>query len=277
MKRLYSGMLLSMLTLPVLAATGRGGVTNVVAQNARASFGMFQTGNISAQSASVVTQNTNETEAQVTLTSIQSASDALAEAKQAEKEACLANNLATGNTFVWASVYSNASDYSSMVEDVMNPGNNACYVRVNLTSSDSSVDLSDMPVRYFKMDKTVTCGQWVEEATLQERVLESKKKGRAWAIAGAAVGGAALGVGAMELFGNKLIGGKVEGQAALTGTELLCSQLKVLKEKDSEKYQTLMDFIKKLQPACADASNKWDKETMPELCRKYDFDYLIKC
>jgi hypothetical protein len=277
MRYLYSGMLLSMLTLPVFARSDGALTSAFVKQSPRASSVAYRAfGAASAHKTSSATQSAN-TSIQKTDSVTQQADSAISETVNAEKEACLANNLATGNTFVYASINSNTSNYASMVEDVVNPGNNACYVRVNLTSSDSSVDLSDMPVRYFKMDKTVTCGQWVEEATLQERVLESKKKGRAWAIAGAAVGGAALGVGAMELFGNKLIGGKVEGQAALTGTELLCSQLKVLKEKNNTKYQTLMDSIKKLQPACADASNKWDKETIPELCRKYDFDYLIKC
>ncbi|MBR4891828.1 MAG: hypothetical protein IKZ34_01435, partial [Alphaproteobacteria bacterium] len=169
MKRLYSGMLLSMLTLPVFARSDGALTSAFVKQSPRASSVAYRAfGAASAHKTSSATQSAN-TSIQKTDSVTQQADSAISETVNAEKEACLANNLATGNTFVYASINSNTSNYASMVEDVVNPGNNACYVRVNLTSSDSSVDLSDMPVRYFKMDKTVTCGQWVEEATLQER------------------------------------------------------------------------------------------------------------
>ncbi|MDR0726802.1 MAG: hypothetical protein LBF37_01935, partial [Rickettsiales bacterium] len=37
-----------------------------------------------------------------------------------EKAACISNNIGVGNTFVWASKYSNTNNYASMVEDTVN-------------------------------------------------------------------------------------------------------------------------------------------------------------
>ena len=119
------------------------------------------------------------------------------------------------------------------------------------------------------------CGDWVEESVIEERVLAAKKKGRVWASVGAAVGGAAVGVGAMELFGNKLIGGAVEGQAALTGSDLLCSQLKTLKETDQSRYNSIIQEVNILKDSCAKAN--WQTKQKPEECKKYDFDRLSGC
>ena len=52
--------------------------------------------------------------------------------RDAERLACVSNNIGVGNTFVWASKYSNTSNYSTMVEDTENPENNVCWVRVEL-------------------------------------------------------------------------------------------------------------------------------------------------
>ena len=41
--------------------------------------------------------------------------------REAERNACINNNIGVGNTFVWASRYSDTSNYASMNEDVKNP------------------------------------------------------------------------------------------------------------------------------------------------------------
>ena len=151
--------------------------------------------------------------------------------REAERAACLNNNIGVGNTFVWASRYSNTRSYATMQEDTENPENNICYAKVDIKSTDSRINLSDIQSRYFQLGEVVNCGSWVDEEMLKERILEAKKSGRTWATVGGAVGGAAVGVGAMELFGNRLIGGAVEGQKNknLSETEVLRSQLLVMK------------------------------------------------
>lgn len=132
--------------------------------------------------------------------------------REKEKAACINNNIGIGNTFVWASRYSNTNNYASMVEDVENPENNICFVKVELKSSDSKISVADVPSQYFEMGRDITCGAWADEGVLRQRILDAKKTARTWGTVGGAVGGAGVGVGMMELFGNKLIGGKVEGQ-----------------------------------------------------------------
>ena len=46
--------------------------------------------------------------------------------REREKRACLQNNIGIGNTFVWASRYSNLGSYSTMIEDVEEPKNQCC-------------------------------------------------------------------------------------------------------------------------------------------------------
>ena len=169
------------------------------------------------------------------------------------RRTCLSNNIGVGNTFVWASRYSNLSEYSTMVEDIDTPENNTCFVRVGLVSDDERIDLSDIEDKYFEMGKTITCGSWVAEEEMRQRILDAKKKVRVWSTVGASVGGAALGVGAMELFGNKLLGkgiSSVEGQKGLQGAAQKRSQLLVLQKEDKTKYGTVIDNLKNLKGQC---------------------------
>ncbi len=187
-----------------------------------------------------------------------------------EKEACQGNNIGIGNTFVWASRYSNSSSYASMVEDVNNPENNVCFVKVDMKSSDSRINLSDIPSKYFVMGNTINCGSWVDEDALQKRILDAKKTGRALATVGGVVGGAGLGVGAMELFGNKLIGGKVMGQKdeKLTETEVFVSQMLVLKQENRAEYDKIIKELESIQSEC---KNNNIKE-----CAELDYAALLK-
>lgn len=193
-----------------------------------------------------------------------------------EKEACIRNNIGIGNTFVWASRYSNTNNYATMVEDIEDPDNNTCFVRVELKSSDAKVKVSDIPAQYFEMGRTITCGAWADEEVLKKRILDAKKSARTWGTVGGAVGGAALGVGAMELFGNKLIGGAVEGQHGLSGEDLIRSQLAVAYKDKDTKFDDYYDKLQKLKAACTD--DIWTKsgQAAPKECGEIKYDDLIK-
>lgn len=191
--------------------------------------------------------------------------------REKERNACLANNIGIGNTFVWASRFSNVNNYASMIEDVEQPENNVCFVKVGLKSDDDRIDLSDIPEMYFPMGQAITCGSWASEDDMRQRILDAKKKARVWGTVGGVVGGAGIGVGAMELFGNKLIGGKVEGQKALEGDQLLRSQVLELQKENASEYNRFISNLKILQIECN--KDMWKNTTDSEvttICDKYN-------
>lgn len=155
--------------------------------------------------------------------------------REAERNACINNNIGIGNTFVWASRYSDTSNYATMTEDTDNPQNNVCFMRVELKSDDAKISVADVPAKYFMWGESVECGSWADEKEMEKRILDAKKGARVGGIVASTVGGAGLGVGAMELFGNRLIGGKVMGQKDknLSNEELLASQIKSLQNRGS--------------------------------------------
>lgn len=195
--------------------------------------------------------------------------------REKEKNACINNNIGIGNTFVWASRYSNRDNYATMVEDTENPENNTCFVRVEVKSTDNRVSTSDIPAKYFEWGQNITCGAWADEGTLKQRILDAKKTARTWATVGGAVGGAGVGVGIMELFGNKLIGGKVQGQKNknLSDDQVLKSQLLTLKEKNPTQYNEFKNNLRALVDEC----NKdiWTDDNQPEACKEYDFEGIL--
>ena len=167
--------------------------------------------------------------------------------REAERNACVNNNIGIGNTFVWASRYSNTSNYANMVEDVENPQNNVCFVRVELTSDDKSrVDVSDVESKYFMWGENIACGSWVNEQEMEKRILDTRKGARIGGIVAGSVGGAGLGVGAMELFGNELIDGKVQGQKSskLSKYDLYRSQLLVLQNENPLEYNRIVGYLR---------------------------------
>ncbi|MDR1361164.1 MAG: hypothetical protein LBJ18_02540 [Rickettsiales bacterium] len=193
--------------------------------------------------------------------------------RDAEKKACINNNIGVGNTFVWASKFSNSDDYTTMVEDTEFPENNTCFVKVEMKSSDAKVNISDIRPKYFEMGRAITCGSWTDSKKIESKILDAKKSARTWGTVAGAVGGAGIGVGAMELFGNKLIGGSVEGQfnKNLSDAELLRSQLLVAKEKDKPTYNRIKASLAELKKECE--SDIW-KETAnisekPAACDEY--------
>ena len=177
--------------------------------------------------------------------------------REAERNACINNNIGIGNTFVWASRYSDTSNYANMVEDTVNPQNNVCFVRVELKSTDESrISVSDIPAKYFMWGESIECGSWANAKDMEKRILDARKGARIGGIVASTIGGAGLGVGAMELFGNKLIGGKVQGQKDMTDTALYRSQLLVLKEKQPAQYEKYVADLKTLKRECEIDSNK---------------------
>lgn len=190
--------------------------------------------------------------------------------REKERLACISNNVGFGNTFVWASRLSNSASYSTMVEDTEKPENNVCFVRVELKSNDQRINISDMQGQYFPMGTNITCGSWIDEEKLKQRILDAKKSARTWATVGGAVGGAAIGVGSMELFGNKLIGGAVQGQKALKGTKLMQSQLLVLKKDNASDFKKIIAELKSIKAECDKLAGE-----KPETCTRYDYEQLI--
>ncbi len=169
--------------------------------------------------------------------------------REAERNACINNNIGIGNTFVWASRYSDTSNYATMTEDTDNPQNNVCFTRVELKSDDAKISVADIPAKYFMWGETVECGSWADEKEMEKRILDAKKGARVGGIVASTVGGAGLGVGVMELFGNKLIDGKVMGQKAknLSKADLYRSQLLVYKEKNPTEYNNIINALKTLK------------------------------
>jgi hypothetical protein len=197
--------------------------------------------------------------------------------REKEKSACVNNNIGIGNTFVWASRYSNTNNYASMVEDVESPENNVCFVRVELKSDDSKISVSDIAPVYYEMGRTITCGSWADSKKLEERILSAKKSARTWGTVAGVVGGAGVGVGAMELFGNKLIGGSVQGQQHLKDTnrldELLRSQLLVMKDKNPAKFREYGAELANLAEACE--SDVWNDTEKPDECKSINYKALL--
>ena len=188
---------------------------------------------------------------------------------KSKRNACVANNVGAGDTFVWASRYSNVNDYTSMVEDVEEPDNNVCFVKITLKSDDEKVDLSDVEGRYFQMGRNIVCGSWLNKSDIEQRILDAKKTGRVLGSVGAAVAGAGVGVGAMELFGNKAIGGKVEGQKSMSDIDFWKLKLNELKSAEPEKYKEFVNELKNLKLACDRVNDKKLDSSTSDMCKKF--------
>lgn len=195
---------------------------------------------------------------------------AAAAERELARAACEGNNVGADNTFVWASRNSNTSNYATMIEDTTNPENNACFALVSITSNDPKIDLSGVPSKYFEMGNSIVCGEWADDADIEKRILKAKKTTRALATTGAVVGGVGLGVGAMELFGNKLLGqsiSAVEGQAALSGAELVRSQLLTMKQKGQmDEYNKIKAQIKTISDTCEQFKTR--NEEADKICKE---------
>ena len=257
MKRFVSLVVFSLISCSVFAATsGRPAMSNRIMSGPRYTASINQLNGMATakgvNEAATETVNTVEEEPEVDM-------------REAERNACINNNIGIGNTFVWASRFSDASNYATMVEDMETPANNVCFVRVELKSdNESRVDVSDVKAKYFMWGENIECGSWVNEDEMEKRILAAKKGSRVGGIVAGAVGGAGLGVGAMELFGNKLIGGKVQGQKAkdMQGDKLYRSILLTYKEKGDPQYDKIVSALKVMKEAC-------NSDSKPSDCDEY--------
>lgn len=192
--------------------------------------------------------------------------------REAERNACINNNIGIGNTFVWASRYSNTSNYASMIEDTANPQNNVCFVRVELKSDDESrISVSDIAPKYFMWGENIECGSWANEKEMEKRILEARKGARIGGIVASTVGGAGLGVGVMELFGNKLIDGKVQGQKStkLSESELYRSMLLTYRNEKNPEYDKIVDALTVMKKAKAAGQDVKDYDKYKDLIDEF--------
>ena len=281
MKPVLSALAISMMLAPAFAAaphmtpaTGRGraSMANQMMAAPRAVMSQNQIQALAAQPEKIaVSETVAEDKLAITPPEMKPADKDM---REREKRACLQNNIGIGNTFVWASRYSNLGSYSTMIEDIEEPDNNTCFVKVELKSDDPKINVADVPSKYFEMGRDITCGEWANYDTLKSRILDAKKSARTWATVGGAVGGAAIGVGAMELFGNKLIGGAVMGQKDLEELELLESQLAVLKKENESQYNSFIQHMGDLKCACE--SSVWTSdEQKPDACKEYKYAFSL--
>ncbi|MBD5388892.1 hypothetical protein HDR63_01395 [bacterium] len=286
MKRFMSGVILSMLVMPVMAATPAGAGRRSTASQWMAAPRTVPTAPVAAPAADMADTAARATASVNQLNAwsgaavpqpVESVSQSapVVDQREAERAACLANNIGVGNTFVWASRYSNTANYATMVEDVDNPANNVCFVRVELKSDDAKVSVSDVPAVYYEMGRTITCGEWADGDKIKDRILASKKKARTWGTVAGAVGGAGIGVGAMELFGNHAIGGAVEGQADLRGARLVRSKL-LEQGIDSRESKEYLSTLRTLKEACESDDWRGNESQKPEACNDWNdyFDLL---
>ena len=261
MKRFVSLFVLSLVSVGAFAAqNARPAMSNkIMSAPERYTASVNQLNAIANVNGSVAQNNTVETINTVEAVAEESEIDR----REAERNACINNNIGIGNTFVWASRFSDTSNYATMVEDVKNPENNVCFVRVELKSDDESrISVSDIGPKYFTWGEAIECGSWVSEKEMEDRILAAKKGNRVGGIVAGAVVGAGVGVGAMELFGNKLIGGKVQGQKSLEDQKLYRSMLLTYKEKDKTQYNKIVDALTIMKEAC-------DVDSSKDYCEEY--------
>lgn len=172
----------------------------------------------------------------------------------ARRDACLLRAGQAAGTFVWASRNSNTDNYASMVEDVTNPANNVCFVKVSVQNSDDHVDTHDIPSRYFAMGQSVTCGNWLNVEDLKARVLDAGKSRRVWGSVATSLAGAGVGVGvsegAMAIAAKQGSNSSLLGQKALEEKELLISQIKKLKQDNIAEYNRVINALMVLDETC---------------------------
>lgn len=276
MKKLLSFLTIAMVSVSAIAAPGSSDRRSMAQQWGSAPRVTASKSQVSAPNAVTVDKSSTQP---ITVDKPVAVSDKKDD-RAKERAACIQNNIGVGNTFVWASRYSNTSNYMSMVEDVENPENNVCFVKIELKSDDSKISVSDIAPVYYEMGRNITCGSWADAGKIKQRILDAKKSARTWGTVAGAVGGAGVGVGAMELFGNRLIGGDVMGQKQYKNdpAKLLEVQVMALKEQSPAEFQKYQGYLATLNKECYGSDNVWDKtgEERPEACAKYKNLFDIK-
>lgn len=268
MKKFLSFLVMCLATGSVMAAPAARGRASMAGQMMSSQRATMSTSQISAMAAMNNKSTTGNANLAVT-PEVMQPDEPKKDMREKERNACVGNNIGIGNTFVWASRYSNLNNYASMIEDVEEPANNTCFVKVGLKSDDTRINVSDIPTKYFEMGQTITCGSWANEEDMRQRILDAKKGARIGGTIAASVGGAAIGVGAMELFGNEWIGGKVEGQAALKDAELWRSQILALQKDDASQYKEVIKQLSIVKVECEGTLKNSTDEQVKKICDKY--------
>ena len=157
MKKIISFVAVLAVCSPAVALTpaagrGRNAASNqmMAAPRATASVNQLNTAavmNAGASAVAVATTDKSSVRVDATTTNVSTTptEEEQKDMREKEKAACTMNNIGIGNTFVWASRYSNLNNYASMVEDIDEPDNNTCFVRVEMRSDDSKISVSDIP------------------------------------------------------------------------------------------------------------------------------------
>lgn len=259
MKYFVSVLVMSLMVCDAFAAGGRPAMSNKIMSAPRYTASINQLNGITI----LENNNGRDNNDVMQVTTGNGGGQPQIDQRDAERNACINNNIGVGNTFVWASRYSNTSNYATMVEDTANPQNNVCFVRVELKSDDETrISVADVPAKYFMWGENIECGGWANKKDIEQRILDARKGARIGGIVASSVGGAGLGVGIMELFGNRIIGGKVEGQKDLKDDKLYRSQMLVLRENNSAQFERYRDDLAVLKKACAGGTSGLD-------CSKY--------
>ena len=257
MKRFVSFIVLSMISCGAMAANfARPAMSNRIISAPR------YTASINQLNGMALANSTNQN------TAVVEEKEPEIDRREAERNACMNNNIGIGNTFVWASRFSDTSNYATMVEDTVNPQNNVCFVRVELKSDDESrISVSDVPAKYFMWGESIDCGSWANEKEMEQRILDARKGARIGGIVASTVGGAGLGVGVMELIGNTSIKGWT-GQKELSGTHLYRSVLKSY-DVNSVEYQNVVNALTVLKQACAQNPSTEGCDTYKDLITEF--------
>lgn len=257
MKGFVSFLVLSMVTCGVFAANNaRPAMSNKIMAAPRYTASINQLNSMGVVTGTVKTTQTVEEE------------ETKVDMREAERKACINNNIGIGNTFVWASRFSDTSNYANMVEDTTNPENNVCFVRVELKSDDTSrVSVADIPAKYFMWGESIECGSWADEKMMEQRILDARKGARIGGIVASTVGGAGLGVGAMELIGNTSIKGW-KGQKGLEEAALYKSVLRTY-DVNSVEYKNVTDALAVIKDACESGTNLEECETYKDLFEEF--------
>jgi len=187
------------------------------------------------------------------------------------RAACLMTH---GN--VWASRL-NANPFGIPLGGVLNedpnPNNNVCFSVVSVSSSDIQNMGRFFPPRYFQSGTAVECGAWLDEAALDQAILDARRSGRVAGTIAAGVAGAVVGVTLTEIIGRQ-VGRGFRGQLDLEGDDQLASRLLVLKNDNSVQWAEYRRNVLALVEECRLFGD--DQQRWPDECTSQPFEDIAR-
>ena len=131
---------------------------------------------------------------------------------EGERAACL---MTAGN--VWASrMYSSSMGVplGAVMSESIDPEQNVCFSTVSVRSTEiPNMARFFQPVR-FQVGLPIECGSWLDEARLDEAILDARRSQRVAGTIAAGVGGAVVGIALTEAIGRNFIDGWMGQQDA---------------------------------------------------------------